>query len=122
MRPFHIAYLVALMFLLATSQILLKVGVMSARDRAKTNSFFDFMVGLGTDWHFWASMAVCGGIVLAWSWLLTMVPLSKAYPFVVLAFVFAGILEHFVFGQVLAWRFFAGCCLIGSGLLVVLSA
>lgn len=116
----YIIYLVFFALLLACAQIILKTGVVIVKSEAEAGTIIDFMFALVLQWHFWVAIAICGGLVFAWAWLLTFVPLSKAYPFVVLAFIFAGVLEHFAFGQTLSLSFFIGCALIVGGLVVMI--
>lgn len=119
MNVIHIALLIGFSFLLSLGQIVLKFGVNVAQKQ--TNTTATMIYALLWTWQFWAAIALCGSLVLFWAWLLSIIPLSKAYPFVVLAFVFAAILEHYLFGQNLSWKFFAGCGLIVSGLIVILN-
>ena len=60
-------------------------------------------------------------VVPLWAWILTFVPLSKAYPFVVLAFVFTAIFESVFFGVQMSLKFFVGCSFILVGLLVIIA-
>jgi drug/metabolite transporter (DMT)-like permease len=118
MQAVHIASLIGFSFLLSLGQILLKFGVGAAQQQTHTTTAMIY--ALLWTWQFWTAVALCGSLVLLWAWLLSIIPLSKAYPFIVLAFVFAAILEHYFFGQSLSWKFFAGCALIVSGLIVIL--
>jgi len=120
MHPLHILSLVGFAFLLSVGQILLKKGVLVAQQQAGSSTIAAMLIALIWTWQFWAAMTLCGSLVLLWSWIISIVPLSKAYPFVILAFVFAAVLEHYIFGQSLSLKFFAGCCLIALGLLVIL--
>jgi len=120
MNPMHVLTLVVFAFMLGVGQIVLKKGVLVAQQEAVTASKFALLYALMWTWQFWAAVAICGSMVLVWSWLLSIIPLSKGYPFVVLAFLFAGILEHFFFGTSLSYKFFIGCGLIVLGLVVIL--
>lgn len=120
MKVQHVFFLINFAFLLSVGQMLLKKGIIIAQQQASSSAVAAKIIALVWTWQFWSAMALCGSLVLLWSWILTVVPLAKAYPFVVLAFVFAAILEHYFFGLSLSPKFFLGCALIVSGLLVIL--
>ena len=71
-------------------------------------------------WHFYASIALYGALTVVWIWILTRIPLSRAYPFVILTFVFTPMFAAFAFGEPLNVWYFCGLALIlaGLGLLV----
>ena len=77
------------------------------------------LTSLLTIWQFWVAIIVSGCGMVLWAWVLPFVPLAKAYPFVVLAFVFAAIFDSVFFGQSLSLKFFLGCALILAGLIVI---
>jgi drug/metabolite transporter (DMT)-like permease len=54
-----------------------------------------------------------------WVYLLTFTPLSRAYPFVALAFVLTPLLASRLFGEALKPSFFLGLAAIVAGLLVI---
>jgi drug/metabolite transporter (DMT)-like permease len=70
---------------------------------------------------FFAAVLLYGVLSLVWVWILTRVPLSQAYPFIVLAFVFTPALAVLLFGEPLNASYLASLALIlaGLGLLVV---
>jgi drug/metabolite transporter (DMT)-like permease len=111
--------LVFVAFLLAVGQLLLKAGVQTARATSHKATLPALGLSLVVTWQFWMAIMVGGFVVLLWAWILTFVPLSKAYPFVVLAFVFTAIFESVFFGGQMPVKFFVGCSLILVGLLVI---
>jgi drug/metabolite transporter (DMT)-like permease len=120
MNIIHVIALVCFSFMLSVGQIFLKKAVLIAQANTPSGLVRPLITAVLFTWQFWAAIALCGSLVLVWAWLLSLVPLSKAYPFVVLAFVFAAILEHFIFGTNLNPSFFVGCGLIVAGLIVIL--
>lgn len=68
---------------------------------------------------FFASVLLYAALTLLWVWILSRVGLSKAYPFVVLAFIVTPMLAALVFREALnAWYFLSlGLILGGLGLL-----
>jgi len=120
MHPLQILSLIGFAFLLSVGQLLLKKGVLVAQQQASVSTAAAMLIALVWTWQFWAAISLCGSLVLLWSWMISIIPLSKAYPFVVLAFVFTALLEHYFFGQSLSLKFFAGCFLVAAGLIVIL--
>ena len=119
MQPVHVISLVGFAFCMSVGQILLKLGVFAAQKQSGAGLTALFVALLGT-WQFWAAVALTGSLVLLWAWILSVIPLATAYPFVVLALVFAAVLEHYLFGEHLSAGFFIGCALILAGLVVIL--
>ena len=111
--------LVFVALMLALSQILLKSAVVLVRADGGKTAVLGMLTSLLTIWQFWVAIIVSGFVMLLWAWVLTFIPLAKAYPFVVLAFVFAAVFDSVFFGQSLTLKFFLGCSLILAGLIVI---
>ena len=120
MTIYRVAGLLAFAFMLSVGQILVKKAVIAVKGPEPQVLDLRFAFNLFTNWQFLLAIGICASLVVVWAWTLTFIPLSKAYPFVVCAFVFAGILEYFIFGVPLSPRFFIGCGLIALGLIVIL--
>jgi drug/metabolite transporter (DMT)-like permease len=58
-------------------------------------------------------------LTVLWVWILTFTPLSRAYPFVALAFAVTPLLGGLVFGEPIGTRLILGISLILGGLLLV---
>jgi drug/metabolite transporter (DMT)-like permease len=58
-------------------------------------------------------------LALAWVWILSFTALSRAYPFVALAFALTPVLGGLLFGEALSVRLLAGIAAILVGLLLV---
>jgi drug/metabolite transporter (DMT)-like permease len=71
--------------------------------------------------YFLGAVVLYGGLTLLWVWVLTFTPLSRAYPFVALAFALTPLLGGLIFGEPLALRLMLGIALILGGLLLVAS-
>jgi drug/metabolite transporter (DMT)-like permease len=71
--------------------------------------------------YFLGAMVLYGGLTVLWVWILTFTPLSRAYPFVALAFAITPLLGGLVFGEPIAMRLVLGIILILGGLLLVAS-
>jgi len=72
----------------------------------------------GNAW-FLAALALYGALTVAWVWILTFAPLSRAYPFVALAFAITPLLGAWVFAEPIGWRLVGGIVVIAVGLFLV---
>jgi drug/metabolite transporter (DMT)-like permease len=75
---------------------------------------------LGLNPYFLGAMSLYFGLSVLWVWILTFTPLSRAYPFVALAFIITPFVSHFVFMEALDLRFYFGLTLIVIGLILVI--
>jgi drug/metabolite transporter (DMT)-like permease len=71
--------------------------------------------------YFLVAVVLYGALTVLWVWVLTFTPLSRAYPFVALAFAITPLLGGLVFGEPVALRLMLGIGLILGGLLLVAS-
>lgn len=70
----------------------------------------------------WLAIALYGGATLLWVRVLTTTPLSRAYPFMALAFVLVPLASHVFFQEPVNSRHILGTVLIVAGVLVVARA
>lgn len=117
MTPLHLAILVAYSFGLALGQCMFKL----AAERARAPEGHTFFAALLTSWHFYASITLYAVLTLLWIWILSRVPLSRAYPFVALAFIFTPVLSSLMFGERIdAWYMVGLAAILGGlGIIVV---
>jgi len=99
-------------FGMSLGQVLFKI----AADRAKARAADGFLESLVTDGYFLLAVALYGALTLVWVWILMRVPLSRAYPFVVLAFVFTPAFAILFFDEMVNIWYFTGLALILFGL------
>ena len=64
-----------------------------------------------------SALVLYGGATLLWTYLLTKIPLTVAYPFAALAFVFVPLGARFLLGEPLSLRYGVGMALILAGIL-----
>jgi drug/metabolite transporter (DMT)-like permease len=69
--------------------------------------------------YFIAAIALYAALAVFWVWLLTFTPLSRAYPFVALAFALTPVCAGLLFGEVISVRLWFGLLLILAGLFFV---
>lgn len=99
-------------------QLLLKFSA----QRQVINSDAGWLLRLFTlfsDWTFLLGIALYGLLLVYWVWLLTFLPLSRAYPFTLLSLVVAAVGSSFFFHEPLTTPFIAGLAIIGVGLIVL---
>ena len=77
------------------------------------------MLSLVQNVYFLAAVVLYVALTVLWVWILTFTPLSRAYPFVALAFAITPLLGGFVFGEAMTVRLMLGIGLILCGLLLV---
>lgn len=77
------------------------------------------MLALAFDWPFLLGAASYFLLLVYWVWLLTFLPLSRAYPFTLLSLAVAAAGSALFFHEPLTPRFVAGLSVIGVGLLVL---
>jgi drug/metabolite transporter (DMT)-like permease len=68
---------------------------------------------------FIGAIVLYAALSVLWVWLLTFTPLSRAYPFVAVAFALTPILGALVFAEPLSARLLAGIAVIACGLVLV---
>jgi drug/metabolite transporter (DMT)-like permease len=77
------------------------------------------LVGLLSNGYFLTALALYAALTVLWVWVLSFTPLSRAYPFLALAFVLTPAFAALVFGEPLSLRLIVGTALILGGLMVV---
>jgi drug/metabolite transporter (DMT)-like permease len=69
--------------------------------------------------YFLSAPVLYAGFALLWVWILSFAPLSRAYPFVSLAFALTPLLAGSLFGETISLRLIIGLLLILGGLFFV---
>ena len=69
--------------------------------------------------YFLSALVLYAGLALLWVWILSFTPLSRAYPFVALAFALTPLLAGSLFGETISLRLIIGLLLILGGLFFV---
>jgi drug/metabolite transporter (DMT)-like permease len=101
---------------MAGGQILFKLA---AQQLAPGGTLGERLIELFANAWFLAAFALYCGLALAWVWILTFTPLSRAYPFVALAFAITPLLGAWVFAEPIGPRLVAGIVVIAVGLVLV---
>ena len=103
---------------LAIGQLLFK----TVSNRLGDGGFWTLTTDYATLAIFITSLAVYGIATIGWIWALRQVPLSTAYLFMSLGFVFVPVMSHFIFGEPLSYRIAISSALIVCGILVAATA
>jgi drug/metabolite transporter (DMT)-like permease len=114
----QIALLIAYAAGMAGGQLLFKAAALRYVPEAPIGERF---VSLVANSFFLGAVVLYVALTVLWVWLLTFTPLSRAYPFVALAFAVTPLLGGFVFGEPIATRLILGMGLILCGLVLVAS-
>lgn len=105
---------------MSAGQMLFKVAATSiSTPLASQLSIVARLANLVINAHFIAAVSIYLLLSLVWVWILTFTPLSRAYPFVALAFVITPLLGQFFFIEELDVRFFIGVILVILGLVTM---
>jgi drug/metabolite transporter (DMT)-like permease len=103
------AYAVAM----AGGQMLFKVAAMQA---SGTTAWSDRIPAMLWNGYFVAALFLYAALTVLWVWVLTAVPISRAYPFVALAFALTPVLGILVFNEPASFRLAIGIVLVLCGL------
>ena len=112
MKAPDIAMLILYAFGMTAGQLMFK----AASTTSGNNTGNNFIWSLMTNLWFLAAAALYAALTILWVWILTIVPLSRAYPFVVLSFVLTPLGAALFFGESLTANYAIGMVLIVAGL------
>lgn len=102
---------------MAGGQILFKTAAL--RYAAFDGTAGDKLFGLLHNLYFILAIALYAAFSILWVWILSFTPLSRAYPFVALAFAVTPLLAGLVFGETISLRLILGILFILCGLFLV---
>lgn len=102
---------------MAGGQILFKTAAL--RYAAFDGTVGDRLFGLLHNLYFMLAIALYAAFSILWVWILSFTPLSRAYPFVALAFAVIPLLGGLIFGETISLRIVAGILFILCGLFLV---
>jgi len=114
--PSQIALLVAYAVALAGGQLLFKMAAMRG---ATDGPLGERIAGSLLNGYFAAAVVLYAALTVLWVWILSFTPLSRAYPFVALAFALTPALGAMMFSEPVSVRLVIGIVLILGGLLFV---
>jgi drug/metabolite transporter (DMT)-like permease len=77
------------------------------------------LLGLAHNWIFLLALVLYLALGLLWLWILSFTPLSRAYPFVALAFAITPVLATVLFAEPMTVRLAIGIAVVLCGLILV---
>jgi drug/metabolite transporter (DMT)-like permease len=101
---------------MAGGQLLFKVAAMRG---AGASAPAERIAGSLFNGYFAVALVLYAALTVLWVWILSFTPLSRAYPFVALAFALTPALGSLVFGEPASFRLAIGIGLILCGLLFI---
>lgn len=112
----QVALLVTYAVGMAGGQLLFKTAASRIADG---RPFYTRALLLLQDGPFISAILLYAALSVLWVWVLTFTPLSRAYPFVAIAFALTPVLGAFVFAEPLTTRLLVGIAVIAFGLVLV---
>jgi drug/metabolite transporter (DMT)-like permease len=114
--PSQIALLTAYALALVGGQLLFKMAAMRG---ATGGTLGTRIAGAVLNGYFVTAVILYAALSVLWVWILSFTPLSRAYPFVALAFALAPVLAVVMFSEPVSVRLVIGIALILSGLIFI---
>ena len=94
------------------------LGHVMFKSTANTLKSLNSIWGLALEPIFITALCLYGITTIGWIWCLQDVPLSKAYLFMSLAYVFIPLLSWICFGEIISLQYIFSVCLIVCGIMV----
>ena len=115
----QIALLIAYAVGMSGGQVLFKMAAIryGLADGTTTERILNLLYNL----YFLSALALYAGLAILWVWILNFTPLSRAYPFVALAFALTPLLAALLFGEAMSLRLSLGILLVLCGLFLIMS-
>jgi drug/metabolite transporter (DMT)-like permease len=101
---------------MAGGQILFKLAALKI---SPGDIFAKRLIALAYNGYFGVAVVLYAILTVLWVWILSFTPLSRAYPFVALAFAITPVAGGLLFGEPISVRLVFGICLVLGGLLCV---
>jgi multidrug transporter EmrE-like cation transporter len=112
----QVAILIAYAAAMAGGQLLFKTAAMRGAGAA---SLTERVAGSLFNGYFIVAFILYAALTVLWVWILSFTPLSRAYPFVALAFALTPALGIMMFGEAASLRLAIGIVLIVGGLCLI---
>jgi drug/metabolite transporter (DMT)-like permease len=112
----QIAALMAYAVAMAGGQLLFK---MAALRGAGAGPLGERMAGFLLNGYFIIALILYAALSVTWVWILSFTPLTRAYPFVALAFALTPALASFAFAEPVSLRLLIGIVLVSCGIFFI---
>lgn len=121
MSALQIGLLLSYAIGMSIGQVLFKYAALSfSPSAAAAATTLGRILQLGSNPYFLAALILYLLLSVLWVWLLSFTSLSRAYPFVALAFIVTPLFGHFIFLEALEPKFYFGIGFIVVGLVLVI--
>jgi drug/metabolite transporter (DMT)-like permease len=117
LSSFQIALLAAYAVGMSAGQVLFKLAAVDFA--AAGGGLPHRLVGLALNPYFVGAVIFYAGLAVLWVWVLSFTPLSRAYPFVALAFAITPLIGAALFGEPMSARLLLGLAFVLCGLYLV---
>lgn len=118
MAPAHIILVILFSVGMGFGQLILKFAATKA-SLTQDQDLWSRLFSLATNWAFLTGATLYALMLVYWIWLLTFLPLSRAYPFTLVSIAVALVGSHYLFNEVITINNVAGIAIIGVGLVVL---
>jgi drug/metabolite transporter (DMT)-like permease len=112
----QIAALMAYAVAMAGGQLLFK---MAALRGAGAGPLGERMAGFLLNGYFFVALILYAALSVTWVWILSFTPLTRAYPFVALAFALTPALASFALAEPVSLRLLIGIVLVSCGIFFI---
>jgi drug/metabolite transporter (DMT)-like permease len=112
----QIAVLLAYAVAMAGGQLLFKTAALRG---AGAGPLGERMAGFLLNGYFFVALVLYAALAVTWVWILSFTPLSRAYPFVALAFALTPALASLVFAEPVSMRLLIGIVLVSCGIFFI---
>lgn len=119
MRFFHLILLLLFALGMGVGQILFKTAAQRHAAILKEQGFLSGITALAGDGVFWMAASLYAGLTIYWVWLLSFLPLSRAYPATFFSLVVVSACSVFILHEPLSPLLLAGLFLISLGIFLV---
>ncbi len=116
MTLWQFLFLLFYALLMAVGQIVLKM--VSTRTNFSL-PFKELALSLMQNYFLWIGGFLYGLLMLMWIWILSIVPLSKAYPIAMLALFFTPILSYLIFHEKITLQYCIGIVLMFTAIYLI---
>jgi drug/metabolite transporter (DMT)-like permease len=110
MNTLNVVFIVLCVFGIGIGQILFKLAAREAADTLLNALLSPYLL---------IALAIYGLATITWVWQLSMVDLTRAYPFMALTFVVVPLLSMLLLNEAVGWSYFLGVACIVCGIVVI---
>lgn len=121
MRLFHAFLLLFFASGMGVGQLLFKLTAERHGAVLRSHGLAQGLFAMMADWLFWLAIFLYAGLTFYWVWLLTFLPLSRAYPATLFSLVVVSSCSFFILHEPVSSRLIAGLILICLGIYCVAS-